>query len=64
MKKYGNNDKEYNSKRLKYLLKYEGQKHRSFSEKRDSINETIKDNTMNFVKKLIDDEINKLYKHI
>jgi hypothetical protein len=58
------NSKEYNAKRLDYLLNFSGQKNRSFSENMKSINETIKDNTIGFVKNIIDDEINKLEKNI
>lgn len=54
------NSQEYNSKRLDYLLNFKGQKNRSFSPDRSSMNETIKDNTVGYVKNLIDDELNKL----
>lgn len=54
------NSQEYNSKRLDYLLNFKGQKNRSFSPDRSSMNETIKDNTVGYVKTLIDDELNKL----
>lgn len=61
MKKFKSyNSTEYNAKRLDYLLNFKGQKNRSFSPKMSSMNETIKDNTVGYVKNLIDDEINKL----
>jgi hypothetical protein len=61
MKKFRTyNSKEYNAKRLDYLLNFNGQKNRSFSPNMKSLNETIKDNTIGFVKNIIDDEINKL----
>jgi hypothetical protein len=65
MKKFkSNNSQEYNSKRLDYLLNFGGQKNRSFSSSRNSMNETIKDNTVGFVKNIIDEELTKLEKHI
>jgi hypothetical protein len=65
MKKFKTyNSTDYNSKRLDYLLKFKGQKNRSFSENLKSINETIKDNTVGFVKNLINEELNKLEKQI
>jgi hypothetical protein len=65
MKKFRTyNSTDYNSKRLDYLLNFKGQKNRSFSENMKSINETIKDNTVGFVKNLIDEELNKLEKQI
>ena len=65
MKKFkSNNSQEYNSKRLDYLLNFGGQKNRSFSSNRNSINETIKDNTVGFVKTIIDEELSKLENHI
>jgi len=54
------NSTEYNAKRLDYLLNFNGQKNRSFSPNMSSMNETIKDNTVGYVKNLIDNEINKL----
>jgi hypothetical protein len=63
MKKFRTyNSTEYNSKRLDYLLNFKGQKNRTFSENMKSINETIKDNTVGYVKNLLDDELNKLEK--
>ena len=65
MKKFKSyNTNEYNTKRVDYLLNFKGQKNRSFSENRKSINETIKDNTVFYVKNLIDEELNKLEKQI
>lgn len=61
MKKFKTyNSTEYNAKRLDYLLNFKGQKNRTFSENIKSINETIKDNTVGYVKNLLDDELNKL----
>jgi hypothetical protein len=61
MKKFRTyNSTEYNAKRIDYLLNFKGQKNRSFSENMKSINETIKDNTVGYVKNLIDNELNKL----
>jgi hypothetical protein len=61
MKKFKTyNSTEYNAKRIDYLLNFKGQKNRTFSENMKSINETIKDNTVGYVKNLIDDELNKL----
>jgi hypothetical protein len=61
MKKFRTyNSTEYNAKRLDYLLNFQGQKNRSFSPTMKSINETIKDNTVGYVKNLLDDELNKL----
>jgi len=61
MKKFRTyNSTEYNAKRLDYLLNFKGQKNRTFSENMKSINETIKDNTVGYVKNLLDDELNKL----
>jgi hypothetical protein len=61
MKKFRTyNSTEYNAKRLDYLLNFQGQKNRTFSPNMKSLNETIKDNTIGFVKGIIDDEINKL----
>jgi hypothetical protein len=61
MKKFRTyNSTEYNAKRLDYLLNFQGQKNRTFSPNMKSLNETIKDNTIGFVKSIIDDEINKL----
>lgn len=65
MKKFKTyNSTDYNAKRLDYLLNFKGQKNRTFSENRKSINETIKDNTIGYAKSLIDDELNKLEKQI
>jgi hypothetical protein len=65
MKKFRTfNSTEYNSKRLDYLLNFQGQKNRSFSQNMKSINETIKDNTVGYVKNLLDEELNKLEKQI
>jgi hypothetical protein len=58
------NSGDYNSKRLEYLLNFKGQKNRSFSENRRTINETIKDNTIGYVQTLIDNELNKLEQQI
>lgn len=58
------NTQEYNSKRLDYLLNFNGQKNRTFSENRTSINETIKDNTVGYVKSLLDNELTKLENQI
>jgi hypothetical protein len=55
---------EYNAKRLDYLLNFKGQKNRTFSENRKTMNETIKDNTVGYVKNLLDDELNRLDKQI
>ena len=61
MKKFRTyNSTDYNAKRLDYLLNFKGQKNRSFSENMKSINETIKDNTVGYVRNLLDDELNKL----
>ena len=61
MKKFRTyNSNDYNSKRLDYLLNFKGQKNRTFSENKKSMNETIKDNTVGYVKNLLDDELNKL----
>jgi hypothetical protein len=60
MKKKSYNSQEYNAKRLDYLLNFKGKQNRTFSENRATMNETIKDNTVGFVKNLIDDELNKL----
>lgn len=61
MKKFKSyNSQEYNAKRLDYLLNFNGQKNRTFSPNMKSMNETIKDNTIGFVKNILDDEINKL----
>lgn len=61
MKKFKTyNSQEYNAKRLDYLLNFQGQKNRTFSPNMKSMNETIKDNTIGFVKNILDDEINKL----
>ena len=61
MKKFKTyNSTEYNAKRLDYLLNFKGQKNRTFSENMKSINETIKDNTVGYVRNLLDDELNKL----
>ena len=61
MKKFRTyNSTEYNAKRIDYLLNFKGQKNRSFSENMKSINETIKDNTVGYVKNLMDNELNKL----
>lgn len=63
MKKFKTfNSTDYNAKRLDYLLNFKGQKNRTFSESRKTINETIKDNTVGYVKNLLDDELNKLEK--
>lgn len=65
MKKFKTfNSTDYNAKRLDYLLNFKGQKNRTFSESRKSINETIKDNTVGYVKNLLDDELNKLENQI
>jgi hypothetical protein len=65
MKKFRTyNSTEYNAKRLDYLLNFQGQQNRSFSPNMKSINETIKDNTVGYVKNLLDDELNKLEKQI
>ena len=65
MKKFRTfNSTEYNSKRLDYLLNFQGQKNRSFSQNMKSINETIKDNTVGYVKNLLDDGLNKLENQI
>jgi len=65
MKKFKTyNSQEYNSKRLDYLLNFKGQKNRTFSENSKSMNETIKDNTIGYVKNLLDEELNKLEKQI
>jgi hypothetical protein len=65
MKKFRTyNSTEYNAKRLDYLLNFQGQKNRSFSPNMKSINETIKDNTVGYVKNLLDDELNKLENQI
>jgi|LakMenE18May11ns_1017448.scaffolds.fasta_scaffold8544065_2 hypothetical protein len=61
-KSYNTND--YNTKRLDYLLNFKGQQNRSFSENMKSMNETIKDNTVGYVKNLLDEELNKLEKQI
>ena len=61
MKKFKSyNSTEYNAKRLDYLLNFKGQKNRTFSENMKSMNETIKDNTVGYVKNLLDNELNKL----
>jgi hypothetical protein len=61
MKKFKTyNSTEYNAKRIDYLLNFKGQKNRTFSENMKSINETIKDNTVGYVKNLMDNELNKL----
>jgi len=61
MKKFKTyNSNEYNAKRIDYLLNFKGQKNRTFSENIKSINETIKDNTVGYVKNLLDNELNKL----
>ena len=60
MKKKTYNSQEYNAKRLDYLLNFKGNQNRTFSENRATMNETIKDNTVGFVKNLIDNELNKL----
>ena len=60
MKKKSYNSQEYNAKRLDYLLNFKGKQNRTFSENRATMNETIKDNTVGFVKNLIDNELNKL----
>ena len=60
MKKKTYNSQEYNAKRLDYLLNFKGKQNRTFSENRATMNETIKDNTVGFVKNLIDNELNKL----
>ena len=63
MKKFKSfNSTDYNAKRLDYLLNFKGQKNRTFSESRKTINETIKDNTVGYVKNLLDNELNKLEK--
>ena len=63
MKKFRTyNSNEYNAKRLDYLLNFKGQKNRTFSENMKTMNETIKDNTVGYVKNLLDDELNKLEK--
>jgi hypothetical protein len=65
MKKFKSyNSTEYNAKRLDYLLNFQGQQNRSFSPNMKSINETIKDNTVGYVKNLLDEELNKLEKQI
>jgi hypothetical protein len=65
MKKFRTyNSTEYNAKRLDYLLNFQGQQNRSFSPNMKSINETIKDNTVGYVKNLLDDELNKLENQI
>ena len=65
MKKFKSyNSTEYNAKRLDYLLNFKGQKNRTFSESRKTMNETIKDNTVGYVKNLLDDELNKLENQI
>jgi len=65
MKKFKSyNSTDYNAKRLDYLLNFKGQQNRTFSESRKSINETIKDNTVGYVKNLLDDELNKLENQI
>lgn len=60
MKKKSYNSQEYNAKRLDYLLNFKGKQNRTFSENRATMNETIKDNTVGFVKNLIDNELDKL----
>jgi hypothetical protein len=64
MKKKSYNSQEYNAKRLDYLLNFKGKQNRAFSENRLTMNETIKDNTIGFVKNLLDDELNKLENQI
>lgn len=64
MKKKSYNSQEYNAKRLDYLLNFKGKQNRAFSENRSTMNETIKDNTIGFVKNLLDDELNKLENQI
>jgi hypothetical protein len=64
MKKKSYNSQEYNAKRLDYLLNFQGKQNRTFSENRATMNETIKDNTIGFVKNLLDEELNKLEKQI
>lgn len=65
MKKFRTyNSTEYNAKRLDYLLNFQGQQNRSFSPNMKSINETIKDNTVGYVKNLLDEELNKLENQI
>lgn len=65
MKKFKTfNSTDYNAKRLDYLLNFKGQKNRTFSESRKTMNETIKDNTVGYVKNLLDDELNKLENQI
>lgn len=61
MKKFKSyNSTEYNAKRIDYLLNFKGQKNRTFSENTKTMNETIKDNTVGYVKNLIDNELNRL----
>lgn len=65
MKKFRTyNSTDYNAKRLDYLLNFKGQKNRSFSENMKTMNETIKDNTVGYVRNLLDDELNKLENQI